>query len=523
MPPYKQFPYRGFGGGLNLHSSPDAVPEDEALDALNVQFSERAAVQQRAGYAQLTTAEGTNRYDSLTAFYKSDGTKQLVAGAGNRLEAISTAGGVIANIATPTANPHFFQRFGGPTAEHLYIANGTDTVRRWTGAAFETPAYTGATPDGKFLGLSTTDNRLVVARFNGTVAGDNPSTVRFSNEGVPTTFTSTHYEDLTPGDGEEIMGVATWRDLIFVFKQSKFFVFYGNTVGDDGEPIFNYRPVDAGVGLAASRALAVTPHGVYFLDRTGIYLTTGSEPARVSDKVEPIFTGGSSTYYQGGELNDAAISAATMVYHDERLWLSFPSGGSTTNDRNLVFDRHEGWWTLYDIPAGPMAVFRPGNVEELIFGYASGLKHLGRHFANSSYTADNMDTSGAGGTAITARWLGGWFDLDHPAVKTIRESKIAGTGVVTVSIYRDFSTSPSFSREVQFTPDGALYDSGLLYDSGVLYGPSRIIKTKPLRRAVRGEVFAVGLSNDNLNKSFTVHRLVTHIREARVPSVVRVN
>jgi hypothetical protein len=516
---YRPFPYRGFGGGLNLRDSPDTVAEDQAIDALNVLFSTGGTVHQRSGYAQFTDAAGTNRYDSLIAFYTSAGAKQLIAGAGNRLEAIGTDGVIDASDATPTASPHYFQRFGGPTAEHVYIANGTDTVKRWTGSAFETPAYTGVTPDGKFLGLTSDDNRLVVARFNGATAGDNPSTVRFSNEGVPTTFTSTHYEDLTPGDGEEIMGVATWRDLVFVFKQTKFFVFYGNDVDDAGEPIFNYRPVDTGVGLAASRAIAVTEHGVFFLDRTGVHLTTGAEPVHVARDVEPIFHGASSVYYQGGELNHSAIDEVTMAYHQEKLWVAFPSGSATVNDRTLVFDPGEKWWTLYDIPAGPMAVFRPSDEDELIFGYASGDNHLGRHYDGSGYTADAMTAAGAGGTAITARWLGGWFDYDDPAIKTIAAAEIAGTGIATVKVYRDYSQSPSITREVEFSPATNTYDSGLTYDSGVLYGPSRIIKNKPFRRTARGVVFAVGLSNANLSRTFKVHRLVTHVREKRVPFV----
>lgn len=522
MPTYRAAPYKGFSGGLNLRDSPDVVDESQAIDALNVLFLTRGSVHERGGYAKLTQAEGTNRYDSLTAFYKADGTKQLVAGAGNRLEALSAAGSVIDSNTTPTANPHYFQRFGGPTAEHVYIANGTDTVRRWTGSAFETPVYSGTTPTGKFLGLSVTDNRLVSARFPGAVEGNNPSTVRFSNEGDPLTFGSTNFVDLTPGDGEEIMGVATWRDLVIVFKQTKFFVFYGNSVDDDGDPVFNYRPVDAGVGLVASRALAVAEQGIYLLDRTGIYFTTGSQPARVSEAVEPIFHGGASVYYTGGELNDGSIDQSTMVYHDEKLWLSFPAGVSATNDRNLVFDPHEKWWTLYNIPAGPMVTFRPGNVEELVFGYASGLKHLGR-YVEGAYTADDMSTAGAGGNAIAAHWQGGWFNYGVPAVKTIRESKMSGTGLVTVSLFRDYRQSPSFSQQVELSPATGLYDTGLLYDNDVLYGPSKIVAPKPVRKAIRGEAFSLKFSNSIINRTFKVHRFTTHLREVRVPTVVKVN
>lgn len=714
MPPYRTFPYKGFGGGLNLRDSSDVVGEDQAIDALNVLFTQRGAVQQRSGYARFTSAEGTNRYDSLAAFYKADGTKQLIAGAGNRLEALSSGGAILASSTSPTASPHFFERFGGPTAELMFIANGTDTVRQWNGAAFSTPTYTGVTPDGKFLGLSVTDNRLVVARFNGTSAGDNPSTVRFSHEGDPLSFDTDDYVDLNPGDGEQIMGVATWRDLVIVFKQTKFYVFYGNSVDDEGDPQFNYRPVDAGVGLASSRALATSEQGIYFLDRTGIYFTAGQQPSRVSDIVEPVFHGNPELYYTGGILNDGSVTEATMVYHDERLWFSFPSGTSGTNDKQLVFDPHEKWWSLTDLPAGPMCNFRPGNVEELCFGYSqapidqfldtfasdsiaagvfvydggSGLsvsggeivptstaqkrlyragsfglddrtlsfkittgatttsmvmrniiksldetmedyiyvafssanliigkrdvgalsnlnttafvpatgtsywlrgriegnailaevfnnadlapghlitsvshtlagadatkfgvgvtggdgfevlpsdlnfryddytvnvlsKHIGR-YVEGTYTADHMTQGGAGGTAISSFWQGGWFNYETPLVKTIRELKLAGTGLVTVSMFRDYRTNAAYSVEKQLSGVGFLYDSGVLWDSGQLWGPSSTITPKAVRRAIRGEAFSLRFSNSTINRTFKVHRLTTHIREARVPSVVKV-
>jgi hypothetical protein len=520
MPPYKPVPYKGFGGGLNLRDSEDVVGEDQAIDALNVLFSSRGSVQQRSGYAKLTAAEGTNRYDSLSPFYKTDGTKQIVAGAGKRLEALSAGGVVLANITTPTAFPHFFRRFGGPTGEHIYISNGADTVRRWDGAAFSTPVYTGVTPTGKFLGLSLTDNRLVNARFVGVAAGANPSTVRFSMEGDPLTFNTTHYVDLQPGDGEEIMGVATWRDMTVVFKQTKFFVFYGNSVDDEGDPVFNFRTVDAGVGLVAPQAVAISEQGIYFLDRTGVYFTSGAQPSRVSDSVEHIFHGAPSVFYQGGQLNDASIASATMTYHDERLFFSFPAGASATNNSQLVFDPHEKWWGLFDLPAGPMINFRPGSVEELVFGYATGLKHMGR-YVEGTYLADDMSTAGTGGVAITSRWRSGWFDLGTQAVKSLREFKLAGSGQVKFGMSRDYKQIPAFSVTKVLSPAAAIYDSGVKYDAGAQYGPTSAPTTKMVRRAIRGERFSVMFSNAELNKSFKINRLTSHVRDVRVPSVVK--
>ena len=520
---YKPVQYKGFGGGLNLRDGPDVVAEDQAIDAMNVFFTTRGSVEQRSGFAEFNVDLLPADADSLAAFYKNDGTKQLLIGMGNRLRVVNEVGATVADKSVGVSgSPHFFQRFGGPTAEHIYIANGVDAVRRWTGTTFEDPTYSDVTPSGRYLGLMSTDNRLVSARFSGALAGNNPSSVRFSAEGNPLSFGATHYVDLTPGDGEEIMGVVSWRDLVFVFKRSRFFVFYGNSVDDDGEPVFNYRPVDAGVGLVSPRAVAVSEQGVYFLAQTGIYFTSGGQPARVSDIVEPIFHGGASIYYTGGELNYAEIDESTMVYHDERLWFSFrPAGPAIVNTRQLVFDPNEKWWSMTDLPAGPMVNFRPGAREELIFGgYIRGLFR----YYQGGYLTDQAFLDGTGGQSIEARWQSGWFNYGNPVVKTIRQQVISGTGLVNVEFFRDYRTTPSISyQQVELSAGRTLWDDGTLWDGGAVWGPTSTVSVKTLRKSIRGEAFSVRLSNSVHERNFKVHRLTTHIREVRPPSVTKVS
>jgi hypothetical protein len=47
------------------------------------------------------------------------------------------------------------------------------------------------------------------------------------------------------------MAVIAWSRYLFVFKESKFFRFYGTSTGAGGTPVFNYETVDTGIGLAA--------------------------------------------------------------------------------------------------------------------------------------------------------------------------------------------------------------------------------------------------------------------------------
>lgn len=521
---YTPVPFGPFSGGLNLRDSPGEVGGSEAIDCLNVLFSERGAVKQRDGYAQLTSSELTNQPDSVFAFTTSAGTKRLLVGNGNRIDALDTAGASQANSTAPTTSPHYFARFGGPTAESVYFGNGTDQVRKFTADVFSSPAGL-AGQTGRFVAITPTSNRLVVARESGTTGGNNPSSVNFSDAGAPETFTSTSWIDLDPGDGEAITGVCVWGTYTFIFKESKFWVHYGESVDSTGLPVFQVRKIDTGAGLVASRALVVGLDGVYFMGRDGVYRTRGDAPEKLSDKIEPFFLGGASIYYKSSTLNHGSITAAAGAWHDNRLWLSVPTGSSSTNDRTLVFDPQHGWWSLLDIPAAALTRFRVGNQAELVFAAPAGSNYIYRHA--SAYSADAMSTTGTGGSAITARWRSGWVDFGSDSVKTIRESKVWGTGGLGLKVYFDFrdlaptTTTVALSASVDTWGDGTGTDtwgSGASTDD--LWGPTGTLTVALVRYATRGTTFSTEFVNSTLNRTFSIHRLHHHLREQRPPSTM---
>ena len=96
--------------GLVLKSQIDNIDPSMMMDGLDVTFSSRGSFRTRDGYGVLTDAEGTNRYDSMAAFYTTSGTKHLVCGAGNRLEAVNVSGGVVAS-STGMDSSLFWLRF----------------------------------------------------------------------------------------------------------------------------------------------------------------------------------------------------------------------------------------------------------------------------------------------------------------------------------------------------------------------------------------------------------------------------
>jgi hypothetical protein len=502
-------PFPGFGGGLNLRDQPNQVDPTQAVDLLNVTLIEREGIRSRDGYSLFTASPLTNQPDSLAAFYTIAGTAQLVVGNGNRLDALNTSGTSVANAA-PTASPHYFTRFGGPTAELLFISNGTDSVRQWNGTAFSTPAYTGTAPTGRFVAVTPWDNRLVNARRSGAVAGNSPSTVFFSDPGVPTTFGVNNYVDLAPGDGEAITGIVAWERYVFVFKETKFFRFYGTSNGPAGTPIFNYEGVSDRVGLVSSRALTAGRDGVYFLDRGGVYRTTGSRPELVSPTLDPLFAGIQPDFMLTQPINAGALTTCAMAFHREQVYLALPTGTSSTNNRLLAYDPRYGHWTMYDIPAAALASFRVSTSQDLMFAYAAGTKNVGRHAIGLTTDA---------GATIASRWTSGWWDLGEQRRKTVRESLAWGKGKVRMGLGADFvspvnTTSIAFAQTTDTWGDGASsadkWSDGT--NSADVWAAGLRVVPKLNRQAARGTMFSLALQNVDAT-AWSVYRLTLRLRE----------
>jgi hypothetical protein len=512
--------FRSFGNGLNLTDKEDAVSEADAIDARNVTFTTRGAVQSRDGYAAFTSPALTNRVATLDVFYTSTGTKQLLAGCGTRLEGINTSGAVVASATALTSGATWdFARFGAPGSEVAYAGNANDTIRKWSGAAWSAPANM---PKAGSLAVMAVDagNRLVAGRFEVTTGGptggastSNPSRVYFSNPGDPETWGINNYVDFTPGDGEKVQAVIAWREFTLIFKETKFFVVYGTSTDATGNPVFNYRTIDAGVGCASPRAVCALADGVYFMDRRGVYRTTGSEPQLVSHSIDPIFLGGSTVYYTGGALNHAQIALCAMWSHEQRVYLAFPSGTGTSCDRLLVYDTIGEWWSIFDIPASCGTSFRISDQAELCFGYAAGSNHIGR--SSSSQTSD-------AGAAIISWWRSGWFDYELTIAKTIRESKLWGSGAPSVGIAKDYEVGTPALTAVPFgtsstTPTwgGSFWGSTTWADGAVAVSS---MQSGLVRNAVRGTVFSTYLYSNTLSQPWAIHRLAHHLREERIPS-----
>lgn len=459
---YSPVPVEQFGG-LNLVDDVQEVGTQAAIDLLNVDLDQPGRLRSRDGFTAFTAAAGATNYWRLFPFYTDAGTKQLVGTfqvpsvlGGPTIRALTTAGATVATY-NGAAGEDYWQavRFGSPTTDYMYIAGrqspagtGPQAVVRWDGAAFTTPA---GVPFVRYLTVQSPDNRMVGAAGSGAAAS---AKVEFSNAGDAETWDANDFVYITPGDGEPITGLASWQNLVFAFKESKFAVFTGNSVGSTGSPVFNYRMVNTGTGTPG--AICSGRPGVFFMNRRGIYLTTGGEPQLISRKIDPLFLGNPAGTYTDSAINltylfvDAttartSTAGASMYWQGERLYVAVPTGASTTNDRLLVWDSIRDDWTIWDIAANGVSSFRASDSEDLVFSYATGANDIGR--MNVAYTTDN-------GTAITSRYQSGIYELGPPgSTADTRWTRLWGSGSPTVSVFTDYASSDANAAAVTLGTD----------------------------------------------------------------------
>lgn len=311
---------RGIGfprfGGLRLDLGLDEVGADNAIYLRDVDWDGSTGVlRTRDGFTKLKATEATGPYKGLFphSSLRMLATKR-VSTESVKLVALDREGVEKTEATFPaTAGKPAFARYGVPTASYTYARAGTATakVQRFDGSSFTEPTATVDKSAGKEMPRAyfmqawpDARNRMVFA-CTGSEGGPNKaassaSHVWFSMAGSAEEFESTAYVQLSPGDGEEIQGMCLYGGQIFVFKETKFFVFYGVTLNEENTPEFNFREVSLGEGSRVKRSsmealaessdqiCAAGPEGVYFATTDGIYVTTGGAPAKISQPLKPL-------------------------------------------------------------------------------------------------------------------------------------------------------------------------------------------------------------------------------------------
>lgn len=424
-------------GGLQLSSDSGDVGLTHAIAGLNFDLlPDRTKVYTRAGSVRVGSANalsGDHCHGLMPARFSSTDYMLAVLSSGSTwyLDRVTTSGTVVAvgnwaggaGGAFPVMVP-----FGTPTSTLAFVAIGDTTMRKYDGTTLST-----STGKPKFIAVTPWSNRLVQGHF--AAAADTPSgangstsTVFFSDAGAPETYGANNYVHLRPGDGEQITGVVTWRDLTFVFKETVAFVFFGESVDSTGNPVFNYRRLT--LPSAVNKTLdfsmmSAGRRGVFFIANDGIYLTDGNQPEKVSGPLDALFEAASSSYNLYG-----------LSVTEERIAFIHDTGSTISH---YVLDERHGQWSVWQFQQGATSMFAPLTSwpSPFPFGHVVFFA-LGDTLYRTSPTATDDQ-----GVAIVSSYQTGFSDLGYPGQKVVRQQQVWGTGSLTASMAVDYGSPDS--------------------------------------------------------------------------------
>lgn len=490
-----------------------------------------AAVRSRKGFDNYVTAAAEDYIElhphDHTYLLARHGTSlvDIEAGVGEN------AGGLtITNAYTSFATMGLYTDAGAAT--YTYVAHGVSgqpiaqfTAGTWTaGTTLATVDGSGSEemPGAIHVAVDPDSNRLVAAN---TPAGYGPgagsvgaqsdaSTIWFSDPGAPKTWSTNNYIHLQPGDGEAIVAMVVWRGQIFVFKPSTLFIFYGESIDSEGNPIFNYRtvklPADAKclsyISNCGNGTATVGPAGVYYLSAGAVWMTTGDVPFRVTDNSVPDAVLGATPYGDWDDPTGLFYGTSGIHYHMGKLFVTVDANENAP--RNFVVDAETGDLAEWNSYQRGFTTWTPGSQFGLpnLFSAAGGTTHASvvNRWDSFGTVFDNDD-----GDTITATWQSQFSDFGYPGTKRVREVEVWGTGGVNVSLLSDYYTSSaqgaaSTGADLTLSAQGGANE---LHGRSPTYARYRVSQ--------QGKMFSVKLTNDASNNDWEVSRIVIHFAEPK--------
>jgi hypothetical protein len=470
--------------GLDLRADPG--DSRFALDAYNVVIEE-GRVRSREGTVTLASGLVVPVFAFLNARGPTSHLIVALLGAPGDVYAISTAGASLGSttLAEVRENGATAVAIGTPTADLLYVTSpyGGSVMKRWDGTTWTSPA--GFPAAVQVLAHNQTDNRLVAC------VG---TKVSFSDPGDPETFGANNYVNVGVGDGEQIHGAAWFNNQLFIFKRTKFYVFYGTGTDSTGEPVFNYRAVDTGLGMwaYAPQGVCVGADGVYFLSNDGIYRTTGSPPVKVSSPLDPFFDGTVQAPWSYGVWDPTSVSQR-LLWLDGRLYAALTSTGGY----KLLFtwDARVNAWTVSGHRTSALAAFPTSTSADAALGLAFGSLTGPGNF----YRRDLAATTDAG-TVFASRYRTAFESMGSPLRKRAREAILEGTG----------------SPILQWAHDWGQLEAGAAVSLGAGPNPT----TARRRFAVRGRQFSLQVGT--ASGAWSVNRIQVNVDQPSAPPAVTV-
>lgn len=531
------------GKGLNTLVSDSLIANDEASDLQNIQFVEAGAPAKRNGH----TAVGTglvNNPKGLGSFNVSSSLKYVLTIDGTSLKyLLSGVWTTISGASFTTGKNVVFTQAGGA----MYIWNGTDAGRKLDSSLVLTAPTT--SPSAGFAiyysnkqiaaGTATQPNRLYISSAVDLSDFTNASGTISDSTNVPGTSsfagTDANYIDVNKDDGDKITGLAKFQGVLVVFKERSIWQL---TFDASGNP--TVTQVSSSVGCVGHRSVDNVENDVIFLSRLGYYALGNQanyaanviRTNEISQKIHPLIT----------TITAANLPSTASLYSDYVFYSSIATGGTTTNNKTITFDRrYTAWSVLTNVNANAFTEYID----------SSNVKHL-YYAADDEAKVYEIDTSYSdNGTAINAYWQSKNFDFGDPSLyKQVIDCDIILrqlSGSVTITFITDngtvaktttLSSSNDLSGTVGSDLWGAYGVGGGTYmttitgiaqsttssASGVTTATTNV--PYRIRLGINCRSIKVKVSNANNNETFTLLGFKFYYRpykHTKFPSDLRVN
>jgi hypothetical protein len=397
--------------GMRLDADPGDLGFNGAVDLKNVVVDSDGTIRTRPGTDRVdanTTAapQWLSRFRGNSSYF--------LIGTGD-LRAYNSSYASFDSDAGPTSAVHSIE-YGVTAGARTYIVSASNVLSKYDGATWT--SFGAATTTGAVLAVQPNDNRLVIGG-----ASSITSRVLFSNVGDAETYATDNWVDLHPNDGQQIRMMVSWGNDLFVFKDTKFFIFYGNSVDGTGAPIFNYRAVDTGIGCRSFYAACAARDGVYFIHSDGVYRTTGGAPELVSAALQPYFDQGSNGFFTPSQ----AASGVTWRIHagSDRLYV-YQHG--TTDLFVMDFQTRE--WTYWLMPVAILAFLPLDEPGMALFVNSTGQLYK----IDVAFTDDD-------GTAIASHYQSGYATIADGRRARLRGARLEGSGTVNHALAVDLAAA----------------------------------------------------------------------------------
>lgn len=195
------------------------------------------------------------------------------------------------------------------------------------------------------------------------------------------------YDFIRPDDGDQITGIFSFRGSIVVGKTNTISKIFTDSIDPD-----NWRVSDpfSFVGCPAPWSYAISPEGIIYLSKDGIYAFNGDSSSLISDVVTKDLR----------DFLETNFDEASGVYYDNIYQLSYTSkiSGSSTNNRVLVLDLTRNAYEIDEKSINTWAVFSSGTDFGTVYGGSSTDGNIYATSASPSLFIARYKSDFSGGT-----------------------------------------------------------------------------------------------------------------------------